>query len=580
MALDGFTLHFIKQEIASVLPARIDKITMPSRDMLILAVRGVSGNQKILLSSNPNFARLHLTNQKYENPAQAPVVCMLFRKYLQGAKILQISQQDCDRILYFDIECQTELGDTVVRRLVIEIMGKYSNIILCNENGRIIEALRRVSEDMSRVRVVQPGLMYELPDSQNKLNPFTMHASALMQRMEGNRAMLVKFVQQHISGIAKTTAQHLVEFLGYTEHTLINEVNTLDFAQNMCNYYANLQTFYNPCVRVDATQTAADFFAVKPVQYDDSILQAHESVSQILDDFYTNKDVKDKINQKSLYLHKLIQHAIFRCQRRMEQILSVLQNTQAGESDRLYGELINANLYKLNSADKGKSSIVLPNYYDNYQDIAVPLNPELSIKENALLFFKKYKKVKTAQNLAVEQERDCAQELHFLTQIMLDMENAKTTAELDEIKLLLASQGYIKSERKLKKTVSQSKAMQTQMEGITILIGKNSLQNDRITQQANPDEWWLHVQGTPGSHVVVKANNPSEEVLFYAAKLAAFFSSQRQQSSVVVDYTQKKHVKKQAQSAAGLVYYKNFKSFIVKLTEQEKIDFAKLFAVV
>lgn len=577
MPLDGFTLHFLKQELTEkIIASRIDKIMMPAKDMFVFALRGSSGSHKLLLSASASFARMQLTEQKYENPEQAPVICMLFRKHLQGGRLLAIRQVDCDRILHIDIECLTELGDLVTKTLVIEIMGKHSNIILVNERGLIVDAIKRVSADMSRVRMVLPGLAYQAPPAQDKLNPFTMREADLIARMQGG-GKAARFLQEHISGISKPIALELCEHSGYTEASCLSEIDQALFAQALCAFYRSLLQRYAPNLLLDVYGSPLDFFAMRYHQFDESRLRFFDSLSVALDHYFSNRDVKDKIKQKSQYLAKVISNHIHRCENRLQQLYQIMEDDKKAEEYKIYGELINANLYALDANDRGKEWIKLPNFYsESYEPLLIPLNVERSIKENANLYFKKYKKIRKAQELAVEQEAQTQEEIAFLNQLQQDMENSKSSAELDEIKLILAMKGYIKGERKARKTASQSREIRVDIEGVSVLVGKNSIQNERITHAARPDEVWMHVQGIPGSHVVIKSENPSEAQILQAAKLAAYFSSAREQSSVMVDYTQKKHVKKPVQSAVGFMRYKNFKSVLVSLSEEERARFSQL----
>lgn len=578
MPMDGFTLHFMVEELKEqIVSLRIDKIMMPAKDMLIFALRGAGKNLRLLLSASASFARLQLTEQKYENPEQAPGVCMLFRKHLQGGRILDIRQIEGDRIVHIDIECLTELGDLVQKTLVVEVMGKHSNIILVNENGNVVDALRRVGADMSRVRMVQPGLPYESPPMQDKLNPYTMQAEDFANRLSKNLQKLSRFLQDNLNGMSRASAQYIVDSLGYDEFATLEDANQVEFPLQLTNFFSEIKNKYQPQLLLDAMGSPQDFFPMAYTQFDKSLLHPYPSLSMAMDYYYSNKDVKDKIKQKSQYLAKTISNHIHRNENRLQQIYQVLEDEQTAENYKLYGELINANLYTLDGAEKGREELFLPNFYaEDYAQISVPLNSERSIKENALLYFKKYKKIRKAQELAIEQETEVQEEIAFLKQLEQDMQNSKTTAELDEIKLILAMKGYIKSERKVRKTASQSKEIRVEVEGVLILVGKNSIQNDRLTHAAKPDEIWMHVQGVPGSHVIIKSENPGDSQILEAAKLAAYFSSAREQSTVAVDYTQKKHVKKPAQSALGFMRYHNFKSILVSLSTEERARFANL----
>lgn len=577
MAMDGLTLNFMKNElINTIVPSKIDKIMQPSADTLIFNVRS-NATYSLLLCSNPSFARIQLTDKKFENPSIAPSFCMLLRKHLQGAKIINISQIMCDRIINIDIECYNELGDLLVKRLVIEIMGKHSNIIFINENGKIIDSTKRVNMDMSRVRQILPGEMYQLPPMQNKLDPFIMDKQALTERLHENSSKFRRLLQDNISGLSKIGAEQILYLLGYDENDYISSDDIDYISKWLIEHFSNLHKQYNPNIVYDEMHRAVDYY---PVQYKntyDKHLEFYDTLSKAMDVFYTNRDIKDKIRQKSSYLYKTITKHINRCQNRLEIINSADDQWEIAQKYKLYGELINANMYALDVNMKGKEKLRLANFYDeNYANIDIPLNIELSIKENANNYFKRYRKAKIAKDMSAVQRSETNNEINKLTQVLMDLENANTEAELDDIRLLLAQYGYIKYDKKANKQKAKSKEINLDYEGTSILIGKNSIQNDRITGAAKPEDMWLHVQGVPGSHVIIKSSKPSEAMLLYAAKLAAYFSTAREQTTITVDYTQKKHVKKPAQSPSGFVRYKNFKSLIINLTDEERVKFSKM----
>lgn len=578
MAMDGFTLSFLRAEIENkITPARIDKIMQPAKDTVIFNLRAEKGSFSLLLSSNPGFARIQLTEQKFENPSSAPAFCMLLRKHLKGGKIINISQISCDRIINIDIECYTELGDKVIKSIVVEIMGKHSNIIFINHDGTIIDSARRVGFDTSRVRQILPGVEYSMPPMQDKLNPFVMSENDILNRLRAAGGKLKRFLQDNISGISSTSAEQIANYIGIDSQEDIVELDYEFIAHAIVKFYSELECLYKPNIVYDDIHNAVDFFPIKYAAYNQENIAYFDCLSKALDIFYTNRDIKDKIKQKSSYLYRIITKHINRCENRIEIINSTEEQWEKAQGYKLYGEIITANLYAVNQNEKGKSSISLANFYDeNYADIIIPLNIELSIKDNASMYFKRYRKAKTAKELADSQRLEAKEELSNLHQILMDMENAKSDAELDDIKLLLAQRSYIKSERKIKKTSGKSEEIKLNFNGVQIQVGKNSIQNDRITGAAKPNDMWLHVQGVPGSHVIIKDSEPSEQLLLYAAKLAAYFSTAREQTTITVDYTQKKHVKKPAQSSAGFVRYKNFKSLIINLSDEERVQFSKI----
>ena len=282
--------------------------------------------------------------------------------------------------------------------------------------------------------------------------------------------------------MSKPIAIEICEIFSYDENTFVSEVKAYAFAKRLCEFYTHLSDFYEPNLLLDSVGSPVDFFAMRYRQFAQSLIQPFNSLSEALDHYFSNKDIKDKIKQKSQYLAKIISNHIHRNENRLQQLYEIMEDDKKAEKYKIYGELINANLYQLNPNNRRMESLSLPNFYsEKVEDLCIPLNIELTIKENANLYFKKYKKIRKAQELALEQEQKAQEEIAFLKQLLMDMENSKTSAELDEIKLILAMRGYIKSERKARKNASQSKEIRVSVDGVSILVGKNSIQNERLT---------------------------------------------------------------------------------------------------
>ncbi len=579
--MDGLLLASVVSELDTLCGGKIDKVYQPEKDEIILAVRIGGENKKILISASCDNCRVQLTEMKKSNPPEPPMFCMLLRKKLTGGKIISFEQVNRDRILKIVIEAQNELGDFVPYTLVVEIMGRHSNIIFLNENNIILDAAKRVGISMSSVRLVMPGLEYQAPPVQNKIDPYNAELVDFYSALSGDM-QIKKKLSMTFYGLAPNVAGLLVEKFGNgkTELSEINEDERHMLARLLYSFYQECKKGkFNPTVVTNEWGEVVGVYAFIPVM-NEQFIKRFDSISQAIDEFYCIRDEQESIKRKSYSIQKVLQNNIERVTKKLSLYNEMLLDDDKIEQYRLYGELITANLYMIK---KGMESVVLPNYYsENMENITVPLDKKYSASENAQRYFKKYRKMKSAKELAVGQRDDAIAELNYLEGQLDNLSKCTTVNELSELREELINDDYIKHDKGKSKAakIPQTKPMHyVSSSGDDIYVGKNNKQNDNLTLKfASGDDMWLHTKDIPGSHVIIKANGKlSENTIFEAAMLAAYYSKARNGVNVAVDYTPRKFVKKPSGAKAGMVIYTTNKTvfvtpdigFVKKLTQIE-----------
>lgn len=572
MPMDGFTLSFLQRELRdTLLGGRVDKVNQPERDALVLLIRS-GGNHKLLLSANANQARAQLTRQSYENPAEPPMFCMLMRKHLLGARIVDIAQISGDRILAIAFDCLDELGDHVQKTLYLEIMGRHSNLTLVSEDGTIIDAIRHVNSEMSRVRTVLPGGTYHLPPQPDKLTPETLSAEALKARLSPLTCTLSKALMESVAGMASVCSKEVCAQIGVEAAAPVSELDLDVVAPKLDAFYRSAP--FSPVTLYDEAGLAIDFF---PFPYRTFTLEnqkAMPSLSEAMDAFYLGRDLRMRMQQKSAGLQRHVKSAIERTEKKKAIMLDTLRQSDQTEQNRVFGDLLTANLHAIS---KGAESVTVQNYYDEAcGSVTIPLSTRLTPAQNAQSYYKKYRKAKVAEQYAKEQLVTIERDLLLLENALDDLDKCETTTDLAEIRYVLTENGFLRPDAPARrggkpKRLQEGKPYRfTAPDGTVIEVGKNALQNDRLTLHARGGETWLHAQGIPGSHVLIRTEDePSDETLLYAAKLAAYFSKGRNHPQQAVDYTRRKYVKKGAGASAGLVIYTNFKTLIIGLTPED-----------
>lgn len=565
MPLDGLTLGFVADELrAALVNGRIDRIVQPERDELILTIRNNGQNRLLLLSASADCARAHLTEQKKTGPLEPPALCMLLRKHITGGRVADVRQIHCDRILEIVIEHYDELGERATKRLVCEFMGKHSNLIFVGGDGRIIDSARRVNEAMSSVREVLPGLRYEDPPAHGKLPFAEVPVPALADALRQQGGPVWKVLARSISGLSSQTARELAFRACGDEEVRAEDCGSERISERVVQTLAHLKSEFAPNVLFDSDGRAVDFAAFHRRGSEHLNETRFDTLSQAMDAFFRTRDSLERIHQKSAALHRVLKNNIERCEKKLALQREALLGSQRMDEYRLKGELLTANLYL---AKKGERSVELPNYYEEGMPmLTVELDEKLSPGQNAQRYFKLYQKARNAQTLAAEQIEKTSAELAYLEGQMDNLSKCTEEAELFELREELEKFGYVKPNRNRRqmKQLPPSKPMKITLEnGRMILVGKNNLQNDKLTFTAQPDEIWLHAKDMPGSHVIIVGENPDDATILAAARIAAAYSKGAHSSQVPVDYTLRKYVRKPSGAKPGFVIYTHQRTLYV-----------------
>ena len=530
MALDAICLTAVLEELRGVLEGgRIDKVYQPSRDEIVLAVRGAGENVKLLLSASPNGPRLHLTREVRENPAQPPMFCMLLRKYLTGARFLRLEQPELERIVLLRLESTDELGDKVGRTLVLEAMGRRANLILLDGEDRIIDCVRRVEGDVATgQRAVMPGLFYRLPEPRPGLPPLLERELDFRSNGESRGEPLEGKLRRLRAAVGPQ---------GFVPYGLVREDKLVDFT-----FLPILQ--YGP----------------------DTESRRYESFSRLLDDFYASRATAEKVGQWGADLQKAVGRVRDRVARRVAQQELEREATRDRERKRELGDILTSNLYAL---QKGMKTVRLTDYYDpEGREVDIPLDPLLTPQQNAAKYYKEYNKAKTAEVVLGEQVEKGRRELEYLDSVLEAITLSEGERDLAEIRQELTDTGYLRRGAKAAKRMKvAAKPMEFRSTaGLRISVGKNNTQNDLLTaKQTGKGDLWLHTQKIHGSHVILwtEGRAPDAGSIEEAAKLAAWFSQARDGKKVPVDYTPVKYVKKPAGAKPGMVVYTTYQTAYV-----------------
>lgn len=580
MALDGLVIHSLAHELTTKLVGgKIDRVHQPENDELVLYIRNNKENFKLVLSSSASNPRIYIANDyKKENPIKAPMFCMLFRKYIQGGIITEISQINFERIIKISVESFDELKEKTTKDIYIEIMGRHSNIILV-QNSKIIDSIKRIPPSVSRVRQLLPNMTYELPPAQDKINPIKgTSIKSFINILREFDGPIYKGIYSKFLGISPSVAKEICHRANLNPNDNGND-KTRDELSVLYRIFSNLFTNikkdeYNPCIVIDENvDKVIDFSCINLSYLDGNKFIKNDSISQIIEDYYKTKDFKERVHQRTADLRKSISIKLERLYHKQKKIEKELRDADNADEFKVKGELLTSYIYMI---QKGMESVEVANFYDpNYSNIRIALNKNLTPSENAQKYFKKYNKLKTAKIELTSQIAICNEEIEYLENIMLGIENCENLEELDDIKDELIKLGYAKApfRYKAKKDIDPTtKPNQfTSSDGFTILVGKNNKQNDYLTLRiADPEDLWMHTKNIPGSHVIIKCAGKEvpDNTLLEAATLAAYFSKARLSSQVPVDYTMKKHVKKPSGSKPGMVIYETNSTIYVTPTEE------------
>lgn len=581
MAFDGFVTHSIVRELNERLKAgKIDKIYQPEKDEIIISVRTPGGMQRLLISAASSNPRMHITEESRENPITAPLFCMILRKHLTGGKVISFTQQGFDRVVRIDIECYTELGDLTVKSLVVEIMGRHSNIILLQDKNKIVDSVKHIDFTISAVRQILPGLIYELPPAQYKTNPQEADAAWLEKTILSfpGDTLLDKLLLSEFTGMSPLLSREIVYRFCESAKVPVSQINVSDFSRHTIKFIKNVSDgSSDSCIVLDkASKKPVAFSCVRLTQYEGTgeIISA-DSISRAVEAFFSSRDMHDRLTQKASGTVKLINNNIERCEKKIAIHTEILENSKKREQYKIYGDLITANLYRM---DSGISAVTVQNYYsENAEDVEIPLKPELTPSKNAQRYYKLYAKAKAAEQHSTGQLADAVSERDYLESVLDAVQRAETYADISEIREELTEQGYISASRDKKKKKNNKKTAPMKFlssDGYTILVGRNNIQNDELTlRTAYSTDIWLHTKKIPGSHTIIRAGGNAEAVpertITEAAAIAAYFSKAQKSASVPVDYTQVKNIRKPNGSKPGFVIYET--NYTAYVTPDEKL---------
>lgn len=563
MAFDGITVSAITTELQETLTGgRIAKIAQPETDELLLTIKSSKGQRRLYISASASLPLIYLTDENKPGPMTAPNFCMLLRKHIGNGRITAVSQPGLERIIMMDIEHLDELGDLCRKRLIIEIMGKHSNIIFCDDQGMIIDSIKHVSAQMSSVREVLPGRPYFIPDTMQKHDPLStvepdFKETLLKQPMPAGKALYTSF-----TGISPVAAEEICHLAGLDSRLPASELtaDVLTHLFRQFTYYMEdiRQKEYHPVIYY-RDHTPIEFNAVALSHYENYEHKFFDSISQVLSTYYATRNTITRIRQKSADLRHVVQTALERNHKKFDLQTRQLKDTEKREKYKIYGELINTYGYGL---DPGAKSLTCLNYYTN-EEITIPLDATLTPQENSQKYFARYNKQKRTFEALSALIRETSDDIRYLDSISNALDIAMSEADLAQIKEELTQSGYIRRKYTKKKVKLTSRPLHyISSDGYDIYVGKNNLQNDELTFSfAGGGDWWFHAKDAPGSHVIVKANGKElpDRVFEEAGKLAAYYSKNRGSDKVEIDYVEKKHVKKPNGAKPGfVVYYTNY----------------------
>lgn len=571
MSMDGLSLYSAMNELNKRLAGgKIDKIQQTDKEELLLMVRSLGQTYRLLINASAADNRVQLTELKKQAPSEAPMFCMLLRKRIAGGKIVRFEQERLDRVLKISIETYNDLGDLSVFALYCELMGKHSNIILVNEKGVIVDAIKHVGLGMSSVRFVMPGLEYSAPPAQDKQDPSKASVDDFSMAMCMVGMSIAKALSNAFFGLSPAVAAQLVaRYTDKTECTQLSEAEREELAERLAAFYADMAQGKEKASAV--LNALGETEAVYPFAIAGGGIKLYDSIGEALDSLYINSDRREWAKRHGTSARKVLQNNIERCEKKLALYSDALNSEEQMEKCRLYGELLTANLHSLKS---GTDTAAVDNYYaDPVECIAIPLDRQLTPGENAQRYYKKYQKLKAARDMAIVQREQTLSELNYLEGQLDNLTKCTAENELSELIEELKEQGYIKRDKggKKKMKLAASKPMHfVSSTGADIYVGKNNRQNDELTLRfASPNDIWMHTKNIPGSHVIVKgASEQDTATMTEAALLAAYYSRARGSENVAVDYTTRKYVKKPAGAKPGMVIYTTNKTAYVTPSEE------------
>ena len=568
MAFDGITVACMAHELHKNLSGgRISKIAQPETDELLLTIKSQEGNFRLLLSASASLPLVYLTQTNKTSPLTAPNFCMLLRKHISGGRIIAVTQPFIERILRFEIEHLDEMGDQCRKFLIVELMGKYSNIIFCNEQDQIIDSIKHISAQVSSVREVLPGRPYFIPDTQDKADPFTLTEEDFVRRVTEKSCKLSKALYTSITGLSPIASEEICHLASLDS----DRPATSYEPEELIHLYRTFGRYLNP-VREGGYEPSIYYDGKVPVEfsclplsiYDNCRCEHFSTVSSMLEQYYAERNTVTRIRQKSTDLRRIVQTALERNVKKYDLQAKQLKDTEKRDKYRIYGELINTYGYDV---PQGSKSFQALNYYTG-EEISIPLDPQIPVQENATKYFDKYGKLKRTFEAVTALLKETDEEIQHLRSIQTALDIALQEEDLTQIREELMESGYIRKRPSGSKRpkITSKPFHYISSDGFHMYVGKNNLQNDELTFQfAKGNDWWFHAKGAPGSHVIVKSDGVElpDRTFEEAARLAAYYSSLRGSEKVEIDYVEKKQVKKPNGSKPGfVVYYTNYSMMI------------------
>lgn len=562
MSFDGlFTKAMVDELAQSLKGGRINKVHQPYKNEVILTIRANGVNQKLLCSAHPSYARVQLTNEAYENPSEPPMFCMLLRKHIEGYILEDVYQVENDRMIIFEIKGRNEIGDVSYKQLIIEIMGRHSNIVLVDKTRNIIlDSVKHVSFAVNSHRAILPGQPYIFPPEQNKQNPFKLVEDDILRKIDFNSGKLDRQIVEHFAGTSPLFAKEVIFQSGIANRTTVPPI-----------FIQMVQRLKDGKIEPSIMTTGnKEVFYLFPLEHVKGEVKSFSTLSEMLDRFYFGKAERDRVKQQGNDIERLIINEKEKNEKKIEKLENTLIEAEKAEQFQRFGELLTANLY---AAKKGMKEIQVLNYYDEMGGmVVIPLDPRKSPSENAQKYFSKYQKAKNSVSIVMEQIEKAREEVLYFENLLQQVQSA-SPKDIQEIREELIEGGYIRDRQKRSaKKINNAKPIldyYLSSDGTELIVGKNNKQNDYLTNKlAARDEFWLHTKDIPGSHVVIRSKEPSEATIHEAANLAAYFSKARNSGSVPVDFTKVRHVKKPSGAKPGFVIYDNQQTVYVTPEEE------------
>jgi predicted ribosome quality control (RQC) complex YloA/Tae2 family protein len=569
MSFDGLFTKVMTNELSTFLKGgRINKVHQPYKNEIILTIRANGVNHKLLLSAHPSYARVQLTNEAYDNPSEPPMFCMLLRKHIEGHILEDLYQVENDRIIVFDIKGRNEIGDISYKQLIVEIMGRHSNIVLVDKTRNIIlDSVKHVSFAVNSHRAILPGQPYISPPEQHKIDPFHVNEEEVLRQIDFNGGKLDRQLVEHFAGVSPLFAKEVIFQSGLANRTTVPKT----FVSMMKKVSGGE---ISPSIMISGSK---ENFYLLPLQHLNGEIKNFPTLSEMLDRFYFGKAERDRVKQQGNDIERLILNEKEKNEKKIDKLKATLNEAEKAEQYQRYGELLTANLY---AAKKGMKEIEVLDYYDeNGGSVVISLDPRKTPSDNAQKYFSKYQKAKTAMSIVVEQIEKANDEVQYFDNLLQQVQSA-SPKDIQEIRDELVEGGYIRERQKRNgKKLQNAKPVLDHFvasDGTEIVVGKNNKQNDYLTNKlAARDEIWLHTKDIPGSHVVIRSKEPADNTILEAAALAAYFSKARNSSSVPVDFTKVRFVKKPNGAKPGFVIYENQQTVYVTPDEEMVLKLKK-----